>query len=203
VDDLEHTPDDGRRYELVDGRLDVSTAPEPLHARVAFRLGNHLSASCDHAFEIAESPGIDLDGERTRHRIPDLAVFGTDLPEEGYFAVPPILAVEVLSFESVFRDNHTKRLEYAAFGVPSYWIINPLSEKVGLIELRLENGQYQEVTQVYGEDVFETDLPFPVTLVPHWLTANGPWAQRIGGAVPEGSVDTGDNSETAESEAFR
>ncbi|NYJ34495.1 Uma2 family endonuclease [Nocardiopsis aegyptia] len=187
VADLERTPDDGRRYELVDGRLDVSPAPKPLHTRVAFRLGNHLGASCEYAFEIGEGPGITLNGDGTHHRIPDLAVFDTDLPEEGYFVVPPVLAVEIVSPESVFRDNHTKRREYAAFGIPSYWIINPIPEKVGIIELRLDNGEYQEVTQVYGEDVFETDLPFPVKLVPHWLAANGPWPKHIGGAAPEGS----------------
>lgn len=35
VDDLENTPEDGRRYELVDGRLDVSPAPKTLHTRVS------------------------------------------------------------------------------------------------------------------------------------------------------------------------
>lgn len=185
VDDLAQTPDDGRRYELVDGRLDVSPAPMPLHTRVSCRLGFQLGVSCDGAFEIGEGPGIDLNAERTHHRIPDVAVFDDALPERGYFQVPPLLAVEVVSPESVLRDNHTKRHEYAAFGIQSYWIVNALADKVGLVELRLENGVYQEVAQVHGEDVFETDLPFPVRLVPHWLAADGAWTRRIGGDAPE------------------
>ncbi|MGW8437019.1 hypothetical protein ACWGKS_17855 [Nocardiopsis sp. NPDC055879] len=32
--------------------------------------------------------------------------------------------MEIFSPESVLRDNHTKRYEYAVFGIPSYWIIN-------------------------------------------------------------------------------
>ncbi|MFE3458569.1 Uma2 family endonuclease [Nocardiopsis aegyptia] len=188
VADLERTPDDGRRYELVDGRLDVSPAPKPLHTRVDTRLTWHLVNNASAEFDVHTGPGINLNAVRTRHRIPDVAVFDTEPPEEGYYSVPPALAVEIVSPESVFRDNHTKRREYAAFGIPSYWIINPLPEKVGLIELRLDKGQYQEVTQVYGEDVFETDLPFPVKIVPHWLMATGSWQRHLGGEA-DGTAD--------------
>lgn len=181
VDDLENTPDDGRRYELADGRLDVSPAPTNKHFRAASRLNTFLNTLCQGELEIGEGPGVNLNSERTSHRIPDLAVFDCDMPEGKYFDVPPLLAVEIVSPESVFRDNHIKRQEYAAFGIPSYWIINPLADKIGLLELRLFDGQYQVVTQVYGEEVFETDLPFPVKLVPHWLVASGPWFKNLGG----------------------
>ncbi|MGW5876381.1 Uma2 family endonuclease [Nocardiopsis terrae] len=181
ADDLENTPDDGQRYELVDGRLDVSPAPTNTHFRVASRLNTYLNNLCQGEFEIGEGPGVNLNPERTTHRIPDLAVFDCDMPEDKYFDVPPLLAVEIVSPESVFRDNHIKRQEYAAFGIASYWIINPLADKIGLLELRLLDGQYQVVTQAYGEEVFETDLPFPVKLVPHWLLASGPWFKNLGG----------------------
>lgn len=185
VDDLEKTPDDGRRYELVDGRLDVSPAPSGIHGRVAHRLGSYLESVDDRGLEIGENFGLTLNSDRTSSRIPDLCVFDVDPPAEGGFEVPPLLAVEIISPHSVLRDNHTKRHEYAAFGIPSYWIINPLADKVGLVELRLEDGCYQEVVQVHGEDVFETDLPFPVKLVPHWLVASGPWKRHIGGGPEE------------------
>ncbi|MEU0237783.1 Uma2 family endonuclease [Nocardiopsis sp. NPDC006198] len=184
VDDLAHTPDDGRRYELVDGRLDVSPAPKPLHSVVDSRLTIHLGNTAPDEFVVLSGPGVNLNGDRTLHRIPDLAVFDHEPPEEGYFDIPPVLAVEIVSPESVLRDNHTKRHEYAAFGIRSYWIVNALADKVGLVELRLEDGVYQEAAQVHGEDVFETDLPFPVRLVPHWLTAGGPWRGSIGGEAP-------------------
>ncbi|GAB3713414.1 hypothetical protein GCM10028793_49010 [Nocardiopsis oceani] len=87
--------------------------------------------------------------------------------------------MELVSPEGVFRDNHIKRQEYAAFGIPSYWI-NPLADKIGLLELRLFDGRHQVVTRVYGEEIFETDLLFPINLVAHWLLASGPWMKNIG-----------------------
>ncbi|WP_017596800.1 Uma2 family endonuclease [Nocardiopsis lucentensis] len=181
VDDLVRMPDDGRRYELVDGRLDVSPAPVFDHTSVDSRLTYHLIAEAPDEFTVLTGPGINFNADRTHHRIPDLAVIRADAAERPYLTKPPLLAVEILSPESVLRDSNTKRAEYAAFGIESYWIVNPHPDKVGISEMRLENGQYRDITQVYGEDIFETELPFPVRIVPHWLVADGPWKKHIGG----------------------
>ena len=41
--DLETMPDDGNRYEIIDGVLLVSAAPRPIHQRVSMRLSNAVS----------------------------------------------------------------------------------------------------------------------------------------------------------------
>lgn len=181
VDDLARLPDDGSRYELVDGRLDVSPAPKPIHSRAEHRLAMHLETVCPDAFEIFQGAGIDFDTRRTHHRIPDISVFKADGIPDGYFQEPPVLAVEVVSPESRLRDHHTKRREYALFGIPSYWIVTPDPVAPGLIEFRLDGGEYAAIGEAVDFDVFETDVPFPIRLVPHWLVADGPWKQRIGG----------------------
>ncbi|MFV2196373.1 Uma2 family endonuclease [Nocardiopsis sp. LOL_012] len=181
VDDLHGTPDDGRRYELVDGRLDVSPAPVFLHSRVESRLNAHLTFLAPEGFEVVSTPGINFDADRTHHRVPDLVVIGADGAEEPYLTRPPLLAVEVVSPESSFRDHYTKRQEYAKFGIPSYWIITPDQGRPHLIELRLSEGEYREVSSTSGDDLFETELPFPVRTVPLWLVAPGPWRGRVGG----------------------
>ncbi|MEV0699450.1 hypothetical protein AB0I53_16235 [Saccharopolyspora sp. NPDC050389] len=71
--------------------------------------------------------------------------------------------------------------ENAAFGIEAYWIITTTEEKPVIVELRLKDSEYREAQQALGEDVFATDFPFPVRLVPHWLLAKGPWRERIGG----------------------
>ncbi|MUG92493.1 Uma2 family endonuclease [Scytonema sp. UIC 10036] len=47
----------------------------------------------------------------------------------------PPLIVEVVSPESIERDYDTKKLEYAAFGVNEYWIVDPLEDKVTVCSL--------------------------------------------------------------------
>ena len=46
VDDLERMPEDGRRYELIDGMLIVSPGPNVPHQRVAFVLSMQLEDAC-------------------------------------------------------------------------------------------------------------------------------------------------------------
>lgn len=183
VDDLQHTPDDGRRCELVDGRLDVAPAPTSVHTLATGRLTAHLSYAAPVGMLVMDGPGLTLDPERTRHRIPDVAVIRNEDFQMPYTTRPPLVAVEVVSPESVFRDHHSKRREYAEFGIPSYWVITPDPDKASIIELRLEDGKYTDVSAAFGDEVFETRAPFPVRIVPQWLLRlDGDWRARIGGA---------------------
>ncbi len=181
VDDLERMPDDGNRYELVDGRLDVSPAPLFVHSRVEHRLAFHLEMACPEDFEIVQGAGINFDARHTHHRIPDVSVVKDPVTPDGHLEDPPELAVEVVSPESRFRDHHTKLVEYARFGIPTYWIITPGPDKPSVIEFRLDGGEYRGAREVVDQEIFETDAPFPVTLVPYWLVADGPWKSHIGG----------------------
>ncbi|WP_017602886.1 Uma2 family endonuclease [Nocardiopsis alkaliphila] len=182
VEDLRRTPDDGRRYELVGGRLHVSPAPVFLHSRVESRLGFHLSNMAPVECEVATGPGIDFNADRTHHRVPDLVVIRAEDAESPYLTRPPLLAVEVVSPESVLRDHHTKRREYAAFGIASYWVVTPDPDEPSIIELRLKDGEYTEVAAAFGTDVLDTELPFPVRVVPQWLlSTGGDWRRHIGG----------------------
>ncbi|SDY75902.1 Endonuclease, Uma2 family (restriction endonuclease fold) [Saccharopolyspora shandongensis] len=182
VDDLERLPDDGRRYELVDGRLDVSPAPVSIHSLVESRLCGYLNfVVAPDGYLAMQGAGINFNANRTHHSIPDVVVLNETDFEQPYLTRPPLLAIEVVSPESIIRDHHTKRREYAEFGIQAYWIVTPDDEKPGILEFRLEDGEYREVQQVIGEDIFATDFPFPVKLVPYWLLAKGPWRERIGG----------------------
>lgn len=182
VEDLAGIADDERyRYELVDGRLEVSPSPTGIHERVQHRLEVHLENAAPEGYEILSDPGVTMNGARTRHRRPDLAVLRAEDFEERYITRPPLLVVEVESPESAYRDAYTKRQEYAEFGIPAYWIIYPYRANPGIVELRLDEGHYQEVTGIKGEETFETDLPFPIRFVPYWLVADGDWKKRLSG----------------------
>ena len=118
-----------------------------------------------------------------------MAVIRNEDFQMPYTTRPPLVAVEVVSPESVFRDHHIKRRAYAEFGIPSYWVITPDPDKASIIELRLEDGAYTEVSAAFGDEVFETRAPFPVRIVPHWLAAPGDWRARIGGAEEAATQD--------------
>jgi Uma2 family endonuclease len=164
VDDLENTPDDGRRYELADGRLDVSPAPTNKHCRVANRLSFHLNLLCNGEFEIGEGPGVNLNSERTSHRIPDLAVFDYDIPEEKYFDIPPLLAVEIVSPESRFRDLNVKPQKYAEAGIPHFWRVEDEDGTTAIHVYELDETSKSYVPTTIARESLNVDRPFPTKI---------------------------------------
>jgi Uma2 family endonuclease len=75
-----------------------------------------------------------------------------------------MLAVEVISPTSHFRDMDAKKKLFAAAAVGSYWVIDPTFEKgVVLTEFRLgDNGAYDTVTNT--DKIFVTEVPYRVTI---------------------------------------
>jgi len=129
-EDLAHTPDDGRRYELLDGVLTVTPSPSPLHQRVSKRLHRRLEAYFEarHLGEVFYAPVDVLLGTHDVV-VPDLVVVTapaqiTDRAIEG----APTLLVEILSPSTRRRDRQIKAGRYAAQGVPHYWIVDPVQE---------------------------------------------------------------------------
>src|SRR3954466_6314956 len=56
VEDLERMPDDGRRYELLDGVLLVSPAPGTRHQKIVVRLGSVLDQHCPVDLHVLAAP---------------------------------------------------------------------------------------------------------------------------------------------------
>lgn len=184
VDDLERLepPDEGRRFELVDGRLEVSPAAFFRHSDVAGRLVTHLNINCPPGFRIAPEVGVNLHGSKKNHRVVDVGVVELGDYPEKHVEEPLALAVEVLSPGTAIQDYNTKRESYARFGIPAYWIVDPDPEKPSLTEYRLDGDQYHETARAVGGAPFRTSVPFPITIVPYWLVAeDGDWLRRVGG----------------------
>ena len=85
---------------------------------------------------------------------------------------PPDLVVEVVSNDSVERDYETKRTEYAAAGVPEYWIVDARSSTVSSLFLSLRGGLYEAIPVDSGI-VRSTVLP-GFWLKPEWLSEEHP-----------------------------
>jgi Uma2 family endonuclease len=61
----------------------------------------------------------------------------------------PDLCAEVLSTYSLARDKFRKLKAYAKFGVPEYWIVDPV---YGSLDQHVLSGDAYELTYVYSED---------------------------------------------------
>ena len=126
VDMLRAFPDDGQRYELVEGILLVTPAPGSDHQIVIARLLAALHAYLgDHGPAYVVSPG-EIEIAPTLHLEPDLLVFpSTFRPGTKWTDINSWwLAVEVLSPSSKHYDRDYKWEAYLHLGVAEVWIVD-------------------------------------------------------------------------------
>jgi Uma2 family endonuclease len=164
VDDLEAMPDDGRRYELIDGMLLVSPAPVPKHQKVVAKLVARLDAKCPDSMHVLPGP-LSVRPSRSTELQPDVLVARDEDVTDKLLPVAPLLTVEVLSPSSVINDLNNKKAAYERLGVPSYWVIDPQQPSLTVFELGAD-GRYRQAAEVKGDDAFEAARPFPVRMVP-------------------------------------
>jgi Uma2 family endonuclease len=145
--DLDAMPDDGNRYEIIEGELFVSCAPSLNHQRIIGKifisLSNYLA---EHPIgEVFMTPGV-IFSEHSAV-IPDIVLVGDEQRDEiasgDRIYGAPVLAVEILSpgGENMRRDRVSKRQLYGRHGVREYWIVSPgegTVEVYGLREGRME-----------------------------------------------------------------
>jgi Uma2 family endonuclease len=174
VEELERMPDDGRRYELLDGVLLVSPAPGVWHQEVVGSLYRLLYDACPPELHVVIAP-FEWRGSRRTALQPDVLVARRgDLfaVEDGKFlAEPPVLAVEVLSPSTRRIDRLSKLSAYEEAGVPSYWLVDPDPETPSLHALDLVDGHYVEVGCPSSEQTWQAQRPYPVSVRPADLVA--------------------------------
>lgn len=167
--DLEAMPDDGHRYELVDGVLVVSPSPRPLHQRVVLRLAVALEKVCPSDYEVLPAP-VDVVLADDTVLIPDV-VMGrradfTARALEG----TPALAIEVLSPRTRHFDLELKPARFQEAGCPHYWIVDPNLPQVRCWSMEADG--YVETATAVGDQCVELVDPVPLQLRPTDLTAD-------------------------------
>jgi len=127
-DDYVALPDDGNRYEVIEGELCLVPAPNLKHQRVllklALQLGNFVETHKIGQIYVAP---VDVVLSKINVVQPDLLFVSNGrlniLTEAGVSGAPD-LAVEVLSPSTHRRDEVTKLRLYENFGVDEYWIVD-------------------------------------------------------------------------------
>jgi Uma2 family endonuclease len=172
IDDLEQLPDDGQRYELLDGVLLVSPAPVVKHQAAVHSVARALDSVCPPEFVVLIAP-VDWQPDRRTSFQPDVLVTpNRDLGVKN-LTEPLTLAVEVLSPSTRSQDLLGKRLKYESAGVASYWVVDP--EAPSVLAWDLIDGHYQVVGEAQGDQQLSLLQPFPITLSIGSLLARYNW----------------------------
>ena len=158
-------PDDGHRYEIVDGVLYMAPSPNRSHQNTAFEIASYLRThvKLTGLGQVYIAPfDVELNSQTVVQ--PDvIVVLNHDLNRitESRIVGAPDLVVEVSSPGTVGYDREKKQQNYARAGVPEYWIADPWSRTVEV--LSLVAGGYRSL------GVFEGKAVLPSQVVPDFL----------------------------------
>ncbi len=127
--DYARFPDDGRRWELLDGEAFVVPSPDVAHQNIAGRfyrvIADHLDGHGGGQVFIAPLDVL-LSDDETVVVQPDV-IFVSD-EDARVIATQNIRGIPTWVIEVVsdpVRDKKVKRDLYARFGVPEYWAVDP------------------------------------------------------------------------------
>ena len=158
LDDLLQCPQDGRKYELVDGEIVVSPAGFH-HAEIVIKIVRIIATFLDE-FPIGRVLGdnLGISFPNGNLRSPDVTfVSHAKLPAaespEGFGEFIPDLAVEVLSPHDSLKDVGQKIGEFLECGVPLVWLVDPSRQSVTVYRSLSQTEQLSSADIITGEPV--------------------------------------------------
>jgi Uma2 family endonuclease len=151
VDDLDAMPEDGNRYEVIEGELFVWPAPLLPHQIVS---GNLFGQFWDYLSEnpvgrVVATPGLILSWYSGV--IPDLVFYtharGEEIIANERLEAAPDIVIEILSpgRENISRDRVAKRQLYAKHGVKEYWIVDSENRSVEIYRLATQSLEFATI----------------------------------------------------------
>ena len=158
-DYLSYNDNSDKLYELFNGEL-IEVPPESgYNVQIANRL--FLIFALMLGSDRVRGHGLELEvrGE-PKNRYPDLTIIRQEHIEQlskrntiRLSMEPPLLVVEVVSPVRIQRDRDyiAKRMQYQDCGIPEYWIVDPQTQTILVLEL--SGDSYTEVGSFTGEDL--------------------------------------------------
>jgi Uma2 family endonuclease len=152
--DLARMPEDGRRYELYDGEVFVVPAPFARHQVTQHRVVQALDAYAKQSGGFAVDSPIDIVFSEYDVLQPDVVFFTAARRQlidlDRVIRDAPDLCVEVLSPSTASTDRGKKMQMFARYGVPEYWIVDPVATTIEIYEL--EAGRFELRRTISGDD---------------------------------------------------
>ena len=167
-DDYRRIPDDGQRYEILDGEVYVNPSPTLAHQHASAALYLELARAVSDDARVYYAPIDVILGEHDVVQ-PDLVVVATSQLTRRGIEGPPRIVVEIVSSGRPDFDRRIKARRYASFGVPVYWLVAPSTRRVECFHLVSDTyvlaaeGRDDEVIDAVGLEGVH------LTLRPLWL----------------------------------
>lgn len=164
--DLHALPDDGHRYEIIDGSLHVSAPLDEQHERLVEDIVSVLRTAVPPGWRAVRRMGLHTEASCL---VPDITVLRPASPLAGAWADPSdaALVVEVESPSSRRLDRCMKPGLYAEAGVESYWRIERTSNgPVAHLYTRAAAGHYELHRSVHPGQCVTAELPYAVQVAP-------------------------------------
>ena len=164
--DLFDLPEDGNRYEIIDGSLHVTPPADDDHHELADSIRTAMGAAAPDGWRIIREIGLGLP---SGNLIPDVTVLKPNTPRGVRWHQPQgvSLVVEVESPTSRRHDRFTKPGLYAEAGIPHYWRVErgdfgPIIYRYRLIK----DVHYDLVGTIGPDDAVTVDEPWTMRLDP-------------------------------------
>ena len=166
--DLLAMPDDGRRYEIHGGELVVMSSPLLRHQIAVLEIATLLNEYGRRSGGRAVAAPFDIVFDEYDVVQPDVVFFRAErlrlLRLDAVTRAVPDIVVEVLSPSTAAIDRGRKMRMFARYGVPEYWIVDPVGQQVEIHVV--EDGVYHRAQVATGGDIVRSvllpDLTFEV-----------------------------------------
>jgi Uma2 family endonuclease len=159
--DLHLFPQDGHRYEILDGSLHVTPPATIRHDSLVESIVTTLRSAAPPGWWVCARLGIEFEASNL---VPDVTVLRPH--SSGAIWVDPAdvaLVVEVEAEETRRYDRLFKPAVYAAAGIPAYWRVEtgPV-----LRAFTLDGQSYRPAQEVAADELAKLDSPYPVRVKP-------------------------------------
>jgi Uma2 family endonuclease len=164
--DLHALPDDGHRYEVIDGSLHISAPLDEPHQRLVDDIVGDLRTAVPPGWRAVCRVGLHAGAS---YLVPDITVLLPASPLANAWVEPSdvALVVEVESPSSRRLDRCLKPGLYAEAGVESYWRIERTSNgPVAHLYTRAAAGHYELHRSVHPGQCVTAELPYAVQVAP-------------------------------------
>ena len=151
-------PEDGKRYEVINGELIMTPAPLTIHQQISLAISARLfnfvnETNCGIVF----SAPLDIVLNEINVLQPDILFVSNerkDIITEKNISGAPDLVIEILSPSTAYYDLFDKKELYERFGVKEYWIVDPMRKWIEVYNLK--NKKFRQTQKLSQKGVLHS-----------------------------------------------